>query len=64
MEITTWAGVLAGMIAGFTTSIIWVEQFKADTHDLYEAIPGFIAGFVVTLVVTCDGVEAIILDCT
>ena len=49
---TTWAGVLAGMIAGFATSIIWVEVFKAATHDLYEAIPGFIAGFVVTLAVS------------
>jgi sodium/proline symporter len=49
---TTWAGVLAGMIAGFATSIIWVEVFKAATHNLYEAIPGFIAGFVVTLVVS------------
>jgi sodium/proline symporter len=49
---TTWAGVVAGMIAGFGTSIIWVEQFKSDTYDLYEAIPGFIAGFVVTLVVS------------
>ena len=49
---TTWAGVIAGMIAGFATSIIWVEVFKAQTHDLYEAIPGFIAGFVATLVVS------------
>jgi sodium/proline symporter len=49
---TTWEGVLAGMIAGFATSIIWVEQFKADAYDLYEAIPGFIAGFVATLVVS------------
>jgi sodium/proline symporter len=49
---TTWAGVLAGMIAGFATSIIWVEQFKAGTYDLYEAIPGFFMGIVVTLVVS------------
>jgi sodium/proline symporter len=49
---TTWAGVLSGMLAGFATSIVWVEQFKADTHGLYEAIPGFIAGIVVTLVVS------------
>jgi sodium/proline symporter len=49
---TTRSGVIAGMIAGFATSIIWVEVFKAATHDLYEAIPGFIAGFVVTLVVS------------
>jgi sodium/proline symporter len=49
---TTRSGVIAGLIAGFATSIIWVEVFKAATHDLYEAIPGFIAGFVVTLVVS------------
>jgi sodium/proline symporter len=49
---TTWAGVLAGMIAGFTTSIVWVEVFKVNTYDLYEAIPGFIAGFAVTYVVS------------
>ena len=46
---TTWAGVIAGMIAGFATSIVWVEVFKAQTHGLYEAIPGFIAGFAATL---------------
>ena len=51
---TTWAGVIAGMIAGFATSIIWVEVYKEASHGLYEAIPGFIAGFVVTL-----GVSAI-----
>ena len=49
---TSWAGVIAGMIAGFATSIVWVEVFKAQTHGLYEAIPGFIAGFVVTFVVS------------
>jgi len=49
---TTWMGVLTGMIAGFATSIIWVAHFKAGNYDLYEAIPGFIAGFVVTYVVS------------
>lgn len=49
---TTWAGIAAGMIAGFATSILWVEVFKEDTYGLYEAIPGFAAGFVVTLVVS------------
>lgn len=49
---TTWAGVAAGMVAGFGTSIIWVELFKARTYDLYEAIPGFIAGFAVTILVS------------
>ncbi len=49
---TTWAGVVAGMIAGFATSIVWVEFFKGQTHDLYEAIPGFIASLGVTLLVS------------
>ena len=49
---TTWLGVLTGMIAGFATSIVWVELFKAQTYNLYEAIPGFIAGLVVTYIVS------------
>ena len=49
---TTWAGVVCGMLAGFGTSIVWVEVFKPRTFDLYEAIPGFIAGLVVTYVVS------------
>jgi sodium/proline symporter len=49
---TTRAGVVAGMVTGFATSIIWVEQFKEQTHGLYEAIPGFVLGIVVTLVVS------------
>ena len=49
---TTWLGVLTGMIAGFATSIVWVEVFKAQTYNLYEAIPGFIAGLVVTWAVS------------
>ena len=49
---TTWAGVVTGMLAGFATSIVWVEVFKPRTYDLYEAIPGFIAGLAVTYVVS------------
>ena len=49
---TTGAGVVAGMLGGFLTSVIWVLVFKAQTHDLYEAVPGFIVGFVLTLVVS------------
>lgn len=43
----TWAGVLAGMSGGFLTSVIWLMFFK-PSYGLYEAIPGFIAGFVLT----------------
>ena len=45
---TTWAGVLAGMLGGFATSVIWLTRFKADYHGLYEAIPGFIVGMILT----------------
>ncbi len=44
----TWTGVLAGMLGGFGANVIWLSWFKADYHGFYEAIPGFIAGFVLT----------------
>ena len=44
----TWAGVLAGMMAGFGANVIWLVYFKADYHNIYEAIPGFAAGFLFT----------------
>jgi len=44
----TWAGVLCGMSGGFIASVVWLIYFKADYYGLYEAIPGFIAGMVLT----------------
>ena len=44
----TWEGVLAGMTGGFLASVIWLTWFKADYHGLYEAIPGFLVGFLLT----------------
>lgn len=44
----TWEGVLAGMLGGFTTSVVWLLYFKADNYGLYEAIPGFLAGLILT----------------
>lgn len=44
----TWAGVLSGMLGGFLVSIGWLTWFKADYHGLYEAIPGFLAGMLLT----------------
>jgi sodium/proline symporter len=44
----TRQGVIAGMLGGFLTSVVWVLFFKERTYDLYEAIPGFIAGLVLT----------------
>ena len=44
----TWAGVLCGMLGGFLVNVAWLTWFKADFYGLYEAIPGFIAGFALT----------------
>ncbi len=44
----TWAGVVAGMLGGFVASVVWLSFFKADYHGLYEAIPGFAVGFLLT----------------
>ena len=49
---TTGAGVAAGMLGGFLTSVIWVQFFKADAYGLYEAIPGFIVGALATVIVS------------
>jgi sodium/proline symporter len=49
---TTGAGIAAGMLAGFLTSVIWVLWVKGHTYDLYEALPGFVAGALVTLLVS------------
>jgi len=44
----TWLGVLCGMLGGFLTSVVWLMFFKDQWHGLYEAIPGFIVGMVLT----------------
>ena len=44
----TWEGVVSGMLGGFIVSVVWLTWFKADSYGLYEAIPGFIAGLVLT----------------
>lgn len=46
---TTRAGAIAGMVGGFLTAVIWVVGFKAMTYDLYEMLPGFAVGFVLTI---------------
>ena len=40
------------MSAGFLTSVVWVLLLKEYTYDLYEALPGFVAGTLVTLLVS------------
>ena len=42
---TTRAGAVAGMVGGFVTTVVWVIALKAGFYDLYEMIPGFVAGF-------------------
>ncbi|MDZ7769168.1 MAG: sodium/proline symporter [Woeseiaceae bacterium] len=49
---TTLPGVAAGMLGGFLTSVIWVIAIKSHTYDLFEMIPGFIVGVVLTLLVS------------
>ena len=49
---TTGPGVAAGMLAGFLTSVVWVLVGKQYSYDLYEALPGFIAGVLVTVLVS------------
>jgi len=44
----TREGVFCGMLGGFLASVIWLTYFKADYHGLYEAIPGFTVGMVLT----------------
>ncbi|MCG8371347.1 MAG: sodium/proline symporter [Proteobacteria bacterium] len=44
----TRAGVLCGMLGGFVASVVWLSFFKDDYHGLYEAIPGFAAGMLLT----------------
>lgn len=54
---TTQQGVFAGMIAGFSTSILWVLFAKQHFYDLYEMVPAFIVATCVTVIVsylTCD----------
>ena len=49
---TTREGVIAGMLGGFLTSVVWVLALKEQAYGLYEAIPGFIVGIVLTYVVS------------
>ncbi|MFQ5789121.1 MAG: sodium/proline symporter [Acidobacteriota bacterium] len=46
---TSRAGAVAGMLSGFLTAMLWVLWFKAGFYSLYEMLPGFLVGFVVTV---------------
>ncbi len=46
---TTLPGAIAGMLGGFLTAVLWVQYFKQDNYGLYEMIPGFVVGFLLTI---------------
>ena len=46
------AGVAAGMLGGFLTSVAWVLFIKSQSYDLYEMIPGFLVGLTLTTLVS------------
>lgn len=46
---TTRTGAIAGMISGFVVTVGWVLLFKSQFYELYEMIPGFLAGLAATV---------------
>jgi Na+/proline symporter len=36
------------MLGGFGASVVWLTWFKAEYYGLYEAVPGFMVGLVLT----------------
>ena len=46
------AGAAAGMLGGFLISVTWVVFIKERFYDMYEAIPGFIGGTILLIVVS------------
>ena len=58
----TRAGAIAGMLAGGIVDIVWYLN-AGGIFDIYEIIPGFIAGVVAIVVVSlCTKVPQEILD--
>ena len=49
---TTLPGAVAGMFTGFTVTVGWVLLFKASYYDLYELLPGLLAGVAATVIVS------------
>ena len=47
-------GALAGMIAGAVTVIVW-KQLSGGIFDLYEILPGFVAGMATIIAVSLAG---------
>ena len=64
---TTKEGAVWGMVAGFLSTVVWVLLLKSRFYDLYEMIPGFLVGFLVTVIVSLrteppDGAAAEMAD--
>ena len=53
---TTRNGVLAGMATGAVTVVVWAN-FEGGVFDLYEILPGFLAGSAAIVVVSLLGRE-------
>ncbi len=49
---TTRAGAIAGMAGGFLITVVWVVWFKTGFYDLYEMLPGFFGGLLITVAVS------------
>ncbi len=47
----TYAGALSGIIIGFVVDILWYI-FALNATNIYEIVPGFIAGFIASVVVS------------
>lgn len=56
---TTRAGAIAGMVTGFSVTVLWVLFFKSDFYELYEMIPGVLAGLAMTIGVSLAGTPPI-----
>ena len=46
------AGAASGMLGGFLICVVWVVAIKEHFYDMYEAIPGFIGGTLILVVVS------------
>ena len=60
-RMTKW-GAFAGMLTGFVLSILW-NVFWAGPTGLYEMVPGFAAGLIVSVIVSlCDNEPGQIIE--
>jgi len=49
----TLQGAVAGIVGGFLASVLWVaSSLKSMFYELYEMVPGFLAGLFIIVVVS------------